>query len=403
MHVLIVEDIHFSSLMVEKYLKTKKYTYTVVTNGFDALEAMENGPAFDVVICDLYLPDMNGTQVFEQCRQLKRYKKQNSLPPFILLTSSNNPQDLQKAEGAGFTATFTKPFNATAMGEILASIDDGQGYIQRDAENTKIIVVDNTGKNHDLLQEVFANSGYKLMLASSPGNCLELLEQFSGVKAIITELEFSDQSANDMMAQIAKIPKLQAGGKPVSILLTESKNVDLVQLAYLSGFDDVIQHPIDKFNLKQKINKAFIGQGKKSAELSTILIVDDVFFYCTMAKNLLIKAGLNTDKYQFKTMQSGYDALEELKANMQVKLVLTDLLLKDISGYELLQLYQSTIQMHRSRQTIPQFALMTAIDDDAEVEGYIDKGFQAVFPKPLQTDLLKDFIEKELDHANTLD
>jgi CheY-like chemotaxis protein len=394
--VLIIEDIGYSSAIVEKFLKSKHYHYNTATNGRDALDALENGPAIDAVICDLSLPDMDGIAVYQRCQKLPRYKRQNSIPPFIMLTSSTNPKELQRAEAAGFTAVFSKPFNPNTMAEILASIDDGQGYIQKDAEKSRILVVDNQGKNQELLQEVFANSGYKLMLANDPTQCLNMMKELTGIKAVITDLEFTQMDANTMMASLQTMTFTH--GKPVCILLTDSKNVDLMQMAYLSGFDDVITHPVDKFNLKQKINQAFIGQGKKHTDHDTILIVDDVYFYCTMAKNLLIKAGIDSDRYQFKTVQSGYDALELLKTDNQIKLVLTDLSLKDINGYELMAAYQEQFQKNRTLH--PKFALMTATDDMNELEAYREKGFVQVFQKPLSLDELEEFIKTELDTAH---
>jgi CheY-like chemotaxis protein len=392
--VLIIEDIGYSSAVVEKFLKAKHYQYKTVTNGLDALEVLENGPLVDAVICDLYLPDMDGVAIYQTCQKMARYKRQNSQPPFILLTSSTNPKELQRAENAGFTAVFSKPFNSAAVSEILAAIDGGQGYIQKDPHKSRILVVDNQGKNQELLQEVFANSGYKLMLANNPTQCLSMLKELTGIKAIITDLEFSDMDANTMMGEISALTFKD--GVPVCILLTDSKNVDLVQTAYLSGFDDVLTHPIDKFNLKQKINRAFVGQAKKHTELETILIVDDVFFYCTMAKNLLLKAGVNSEKYQFKTVQSGYEALDVLKLDNQVKLVLTDLALKDIGGYELRAMYD---HMNKNRTVHPVFALMTATDDANLVEASRDKGFDKVFQKPLDVEELTEFIQKNLESA----
>jgi CheY-like chemotaxis protein len=391
-HVLIIEDIGYSSAIVEKFLKSRHYHYTTATNGHDALEVLANGPVIDVVICDLSLPDMDGIEIFQVCQKLLKYKRQNSQPPFILLTANTNPKELQRAENAGFTAVFSKPFNAVAMAEILSAIDGGQGYIQKDVDKSRIILVDTQGKNQELLQEVFANSGYKLMLSSSPTHCLGMMKELTGIKAIITDLEFPDMDANTMMAEVQKLSF--SHGKPVCILLTESKNVDLLQMAYLSGFDDVLTHPIDKFNLKQKINQAFLGQSKKQNELDTVLIVDDVFFYCAMAKSLLLKAGLDTSKYQIKMVQSGYDAFDMIKTDNQIKLVLTDLALKDIGGYDLLNMYQEQFQKSRSKH--PVFALMTATDNFNELEAYRDKGFAEVFQKPLDIEALQSFLKEQL-------
>jgi CheY-like chemotaxis protein len=396
MRVLIIEDIRFSAIVVEKFLKSKNYDYKCVASARDAIQVLEGDKEFDAIICDLFLPDMDGVNLFKACQQLKKFKKRG-LPPFILITSSTNPQDLTRAETAGFMAAMVKPFDPVVLGEMLASIDDGQGYIQKDADKSKVIVVDNTGKNHELLQEVFANSGYRLMLAATPTACIGLLNEFTGIKAVITELEFTDMDANSLMGAIHNHPKCQGAQLPVGILLTESKNVDLVQMAYLSGFNDVLTYPIDKFNLKQKINNAFLNHGKRNTEQETILIVDDVSFYCTMAKTMLIKAGLDSNRYEIQTITSGYEALDILKSNTRIRMVLTDLMLKDMQGDQMYTLFLEQIQKNRLMGNPPSFVLMTAVDDTQQFEPFITQGFKEVFQKPLNVQALKTFLRKELE------
>ena len=64
---------------------------TVVTNGREALEALQKG-TFDLVLSDQQMPKMTGIQLCEQIRELPQYEHL----PFILLTAKCMELDVAK-------------------------------------------------------------------------------------------------------------------------------------------------------------------------------------------------------------------------------------------------------------------------------------------------------------------
>jgi two-component system NtrC family sensor kinase len=65
---LIVEDEPLLAQSVEKFLRRVGYETRTVHRAEDALQAIENGEAFDVILTDLHMPGMGGEQFYERLR-----------------------------------------------------------------------------------------------------------------------------------------------------------------------------------------------------------------------------------------------------------------------------------------------------------------------------------------------
>src|SRR4051812_864488 len=119
MKILVIEDISFSSIVVERFLQSREHTVLTAKTGHEALTKLEAEDSIECVICDLFLPDMNGFQIYQECQRIKKYNKSNQVetPPFILLTSSTNSDHFQQAQVMGFVATLSKPLNVKELEE----------------------------------------------------------------------------------------------------------------------------------------------------------------------------------------------------------------------------------------------------------------------------------------------
>ncbi len=110
-HILVVEDEEKLARFVELELLHEGYQVTKTSNGRDALRiASEN--AFDLVLLDIILPELNGLEV------LRRLEREHPTP-VILLTARDSVMDKVAGLDAGAVDYVTKPF---AIEELLARI-----------------------------------------------------------------------------------------------------------------------------------------------------------------------------------------------------------------------------------------------------------------------------------------
>ena len=110
--ILIVEDVPQIVRFLTKGLRAEGYTTTAVDDGDLALEIALGGH-FDLVLLDLGLPGMDGSNVLSELR------RRGSTVPIIVLTARNSPEDIAAALDSGADDYMTKPFRLV---ELLARV-----------------------------------------------------------------------------------------------------------------------------------------------------------------------------------------------------------------------------------------------------------------------------------------
>jgi len=103
--VLVVDDTLENLRLLSRMLGEKGYEIRAVTNGRQALLAVEHDPP-DLILLDINMPEMNG---FEVCRRLKWQPASRDIP-VIFLTALNDTADKVRAFEAGAVDFITKPF-----------------------------------------------------------------------------------------------------------------------------------------------------------------------------------------------------------------------------------------------------------------------------------------------------
>ncbi|MEP6665821.1 MAG: response regulator transcription factor [Nocardioidaceae bacterium] len=127
MRVLVVEDDVKMSSLLSRALREEGYAVDVAMSGGHGLWlGLEN--AYDLVILDLMLPDVDG---FEVCRQLRA---RNRWAPVLMVTARDAVSDRVTGLDFGADDYLTKPFSVT---ELLARM---RALIRRGAEERPVVL-----------------------------------------------------------------------------------------------------------------------------------------------------------------------------------------------------------------------------------------------------------------------
>ena len=115
-NVLVVDDQETLRLLVCDILEDLDPTLRLsqAENGRIALELLQ-AQDFDLVICDVKMPEMDGFEVVSKLRSLNR----NSNVPVVMLTAEANPESVVQGATSGATSYLTKPFNAEELTEAI--------------------------------------------------------------------------------------------------------------------------------------------------------------------------------------------------------------------------------------------------------------------------------------------
>jgi two-component system, chemotaxis family, sensor kinase CheA len=119
--VLLVDDSAFFRNMLAPVLKAAGYRVRVAPNAQEGLAALRSGQAFDVVLTDIEMPDMNGFEFAETIRADQHF----GAMPIIALSSVVSPAAIERGRLAGFhdyVAKFDRPGLIAALKEQTAEL-----------------------------------------------------------------------------------------------------------------------------------------------------------------------------------------------------------------------------------------------------------------------------------------
>jgi PAS domain S-box-containing protein len=101
--ILLVEDHADTALALTRLLKRQGYEVATADSVASALAAVKR-ETFELLVCDIGLPDGTGFQLIEEVRKLTR-------TPALALSGFGMEEDVRKSRQAGFEGHLTKPVN----------------------------------------------------------------------------------------------------------------------------------------------------------------------------------------------------------------------------------------------------------------------------------------------------
>ncbi len=104
--ILIVDDSESIREVVNFTLENAGYNVLVGVDGKDALKYFDGKNVIDLLITDLYMPNMDGIGLIKAVRQDDNYKR----IPILFLTTESQREKKMEAKNAGATGWIIKPF-----------------------------------------------------------------------------------------------------------------------------------------------------------------------------------------------------------------------------------------------------------------------------------------------------
>ena len=166
MRILLLEDEAKVASFVRKGLTAERFAVDVAADGQSGLELAETYD-YDLLIVDLMLPKLDGTQV------ISRLRRRDSKVPVIVLTAKDSLQDKVSNLEAGADDYLTKPF---AFAELLARVK----ALLRRGPVTRASVVRVGDLELDRLSQAVKRAGERIELTTKEYALLEYLMANTG-------------------------------------------------------------------------------------------------------------------------------------------------------------------------------------------------------------------------------
>jgi two-component system cell cycle response regulator DivK len=120
--ILVIEDNERNLKLVRDVLRFAGYDVLEARSGEQGV-ALANESAPDLVLMDLQLPSMDGTQALRLLRQNPRTRE----VPVVAVTAFAMKEDRDRALEAGFDGYLEKPISVRALPDQVRGFLDGKG------------------------------------------------------------------------------------------------------------------------------------------------------------------------------------------------------------------------------------------------------------------------------------
>lgn len=181
LRVLVIDDTETNRLILRETLQGLGALISECSNGAEAIAAYQHAlseqQAFDLILCDVQMPGMNGFDVIDTFAGLG-----GSVNTVMMLTSSNLSEDLARAQSIGVGAYLVKPLKRAellrAIGGVL-EVADGEPARESEASSPaatdthSILLVEDNPDNRLLIKAYLKREAFVIDEAENGAEALE--------------------------------------------------------------------------------------------------------------------------------------------------------------------------------------------------------------------------------------
>lgn len=378
--ILIVEDdVNFAKALLD-YTRKKGYKAVAAVRGDEGIELAAALHPVGILL-DIQLPVKSGWEVMEE---LKQNPATRHIPLHIMSSFE------MKTEGRlrGAIDFINKPVTTEQMQEIFQRIE----YVLKQHPKKVLIVEENT-QHAKALAYYLESFEVNIEVTSQIDQTIESFKE-RNVDCVILDMGVPDQTSYDTLEVIKKTPGLE--GLPIIIFTGKSMShaeemrikqyADSIVIKTAHSYRRILDEVSLFLHLMEKDRKEPLTGGRyaKLGALNEVLKNRAVLVADDDMRNIfsLTKA---LEKYEMNVIAAvdGKDALQKLKSSPQVDIVLMDMMMPEMDGYE----------TTREIRNMPQFRRLPIIAVTAKAmmgdrAKCIDAGASDYITKPIDADQL---------------
>ncbi|MFD0939677.1 response regulator [Pedobacter boryungensis] len=382
--LIIEDDIEFADIL-KTYALEKGFHPTLAHSGDKGLE-MATDLLPDAIVLDVMLPVMDGWTI------LKKLKSNPATQhiPVHMMSAGDEKETKAKKEGAiGF---LKKPIEKEKLDAALDLLS-----VQHLYDFKNVLVIEDQVLQNNHLTEQLELKGAKVAQAFTGKDALSLLENHH-FDCIILDLKLPDINGFDLLDQI----KMKEELKHIPVIINTAMELDRNEMAHImqyteamvlktnksndrlldevSLFINKLQSPPTVSNRTQNTitKKPAATTLEKALKEKIILIADD-----DMRNIFALSSALQAYDIKIIIANNGVEALQKLEEHPEINLVLMDIMMPEMDGYEAMR----KIREQKKLANLPVIAL-TAKAMKYDREKCIEAGANDYVSKPVDVDKL---------------
>ncbi|MHB0990462.1 MAG: HAMP domain-containing protein [Burkholderiales bacterium] len=377
--ILIVEDDPAFAGMLRDFAHERGFKALIAMQGHTAMMlARQYRP--DAITLDIQLPDMSGWAILDN---LKHEAATRHIPVHIISAEGED----ERSRKLGALAWIPKPVNSTDLHKSFARMED---FLARKMKN--LLVVEDQPEERNRIVELIGNEDVNITTAATGAEALEALKQ-TRFDCMVLDLELPDTNGFAVIEEIKKDLSLRT--LPIIVYtardLTQAEETRLKKVIKSVIVKDVRspERLLDEVTLflhqveadLPEFKRRILEQVRKTDPMlagKKILIVDDD------VRNIFsLTAVLERHRMEVYSAENGKDAINLLKKSPNIEMVLMDVMMPEMDGYETM----------REIRKIPRFRNLPIISLTAKAmkgdrKKCIEAGASDYITKPVNTEQL---------------
>ncbi|MDF5707469.1 MAG: response regulator [Nostoc sp. S4] len=334
----------------------------------------------NAIMLDIHMPEMDGWTVLDR---LKHNPDTRHIPVHILSVDERQQRGLK----LGAITYLQKPVSPEALNQVLTEI---KGFIERQVKN--LLVVEDDLIQAQSIIELIGNNDVQSTAVGTGKEALQILRS-QHFDCMVLDLGLPDMSGFALIEQIKLEPRLMK----LPIIVYTGKELSRQEETQLRGLAETIiiknvrspERLLDETALFLHRVQANLPSPKRQIleqlhqtdpvlANRKILIVDD-----DLRNIFAITSFLESYQMVVEFAENGRDGIEKLQANPDINIVLMDIMMPEMDGYETTR----AIRQQPEFRSLPIIAL-TAKAMPGDREKCIEAGASDYITKPVDTEQL---------------
>ena len=377
--LLIIEDDRKFATILRDFARERGFKCIIAENGETGLHFADfYRPS--AIILDIGLPGIDGWAVMERLKENPDLRH----IPVHFMSAADKSLDAMRRGAIGF---LTKPVSIEKIEEAFARIENILTKAVR-----KLLIVEDDSIQRESISQLIGGNDIEITSVATGREALEELRR-GECDCMILDLGLSDMSGFELLEKIrrdrdcAKVPVIVYTGQDLTAR-EESELREYTESIIIKGVKSserlldesaLFLHRVEANMPADKQRMMKMVHGKEAVlEGKTVLLVDDDMRNVFALSSVLEAKGLN-----IVVARNGIESLEKLQEHKEISLVLMDIMMPKMDGYEAMR----QIRKDERLKKLPIIALTAKamVGDRAKC---IDAGANDYLAKPIDTDKL---------------
>jgi len=276
--LLVVDDNETNRMIIVRQTRAWGMIARDTGSPKEALEWIRRNDPFDVAILDISMPEMDGVELAEEIRRMRRPDE------LVLLFCSSLGRKEPRAEELKVAATLNKPLKQSTLFDALASLFPGTtAPVPRQATAPvvdaglaervplRILLAEDNAVNQKLALRILAQMGYRADVAGNGLEAIQAVERQT-YDVILMDVQMPEMDGLEASRQICR--RWPAGKRPRIVAMTANAMQGDREMCLAAGMDDYLSKPIRVNELVAALSRSAPTQATEGEAVSDTGAID---------------------------------------------------------------------------------------------------------------------------------